>query len=126
MNTTGRNTSTVVMVEANTAGHTLRMPSTEARNRSSPLRRSISMLSSTTMELSSVMPMANATPAREITLMVRPASNRPRKAAMVQIGMPTTPTAVTRTERRNRNITRVAKAAPIARLVQTLATEAST
>ena len=31
--------------------------------------------------------MAKATPASEITLMVRPVSSRPRKAAMVQMGM---------------------------------------
>jgi len=84
------------------------------------------MLSSTTMELSKVMPMAKATPAREMTLIDRPAIISPMKAAMVQIGMPTTPTTVARAERRKANITRVASAAPRPRLIQTLRTEAST
>ncbi len=67
MNTIGVNTSTVVSVEASTAGQTFCTPSTAARMRSAPLRRSCSMLSSTTMVLSSVIPMANATPASEMT-----------------------------------------------------------
>ena len=84
------------------------------------------MLSSTTMVLSTVMPIAKATPAREMTLSVRPASSRPTKAAMVQMGIAMTPVRVCRFERRKANITSVARPAPRARLVQTLATESST
>ena len=40
--------------------------------------------------------MANAMPASEMTFTVRPASNRPRKATMMQIGIPITPTSVAR------------------------------
>ena len=48
------------------------------------------------------------------------------KAAIVQIGMPTTPTSVALNVRKNKNITNVASAAPIARLVQTFLIEALT
>ena len=78
------------------------------------------------MELSSVMPMANAMPASEMTLMVRPAASNPINAAMVQIGTPMTPTSVARPDLRNRNITPVASSAPMNRFCQTLATEACT
>jgi hypothetical protein len=47
------------------------------------------MLSSTTMVLSMVMPMAKAMPASEMTLMVRSSSSSPMKPATVQTGMPT-------------------------------------
>ncbi len=116
----------VVKVEASTAGQTRFTPARAASKRFKPLRRSNSMLSSTTMVLSSVMPMAKATPASEITLMVRPASSRPMKAAMVQMGMPRTPSAVERAERMKRNITSVASAAPITRFVQTFLIDACT
>ena len=78
------------------------------------------------MLLSTVIPIANAIPANEMTLMVRPAISRPMNAAMVHKGMPITATSVARDERRNRNNTREANNAPIPRLVQTLATDAST
>ncbi len=122
----GANTRIVVSVDASTAFHTRCTPSTAASKRSSPRRRAWSMLSSTTMVLSTVMPIANATPAIEITLSVRPASSRPTNAAIVQIGIAMTPVSVARPERRNANITSVASSAPSARLVQTLATESST
>ncbi len=70
--------------------------------------------------------MAKATPAMEITFSVRPASSRPMKAAMVQIGIAITPMKVLCAERRKANITRVASSAPRSRLVQTLATDSST
>ena len=126
MNSTGANTRIVVNVDASTAGQTLRTPSTAERMRFSPRRRASSMLSMTTMLLSSVIPIANAMPASEMTLIVRPAASRPRNAAIVQIGMPIMPTAVARPERRNRYMTRVARIAPSPRLNQTLRTEAST
>ena len=126
MKSTGANTRIVVSVDASTAGQTLRTPSTADRNRSSPRRRASSMLSMTTMLLSSVIPIANAMPASEMTLIVRPVASKPRKAAMVQIGMPMMPTSVARPERRNRYITRVASNAPRPRLNQTLRIEAST
>ncbi len=75
------------------------------------------MLSSTTMVLSMVMPMAKAMPASEMTLMVRPNSNSPRKPATVQIGMPSMPMTVAEPERRNRNITNTARPAPMARFL---------
>ena len=72
------------------------------------------------------MPIEKATPASEITLMVRPASNSPMKAAMVQMGMPITPTSVMRADLRNRYMTSVASTAPSARLRQTVAMDCST
>ena len=126
INRIGKNTRMVVVVDASTAGQTSRTPLRADSKRSSPKRRCRSMFSSTTMLLSTVMPMAKAIPAREITLMVRPVISSPINAAMAHSGMPTTPANVARPDLRNRNITRVAKAAPIPRLVQTLATEAST
>ena len=60
------------------------------------------MFSSTTMLLSMVMPMAKATPASEMTLMVRPVTSRPRKAATAQMGMPMAPMRVAGVERRKR------------------------
>ena len=126
MNSTGRNTRIVVSVDASTALQTDLTPSTAALNRSRPSLRFASIASMTTMLLSSVMPIANATPASEITLIVRPATSRPMNAAMVQIGTPMMPTAVARAERRNRNMTAIASTAPSARLVQTLAIDAST
>ena len=125
-NRMGANTSTVVSVEASTAGHTSRTPAIVACSRSIPLRRSRSMFSSTTIVLSTVMPIAKAMPASEITLIVRPASSRPRNAASVQIGMPITPTSVAWRERRNRYMTRVASTAPSSRFWNTLRTESST
>ncbi len=126
MNRIGRKTRIVVSVEASTAVHTLFTPSTAARNRSRPCRRLSSMLSMTTMLLSSVMPIANATPASEMTLIVRPAASNPRNAAIVQTGMPSTPTTVARADRRKRNITEVANSAPSARFSQTFRMDAST
>ncbi len=82
------------------------------------------MLSSTTIVLSSVIPSANATPASEITLIVRPVTASPSTAATVQSGIPTTPISVVRTERRKANITNVARSAPIARLTQTFSSDA--
>ena len=84
------------------------------------------MLSMTTMLLSSVMPIANAMPARDMTLIVRPPASRPRNAAIAHIGMPMTPMAVALSDRRNRYMTSVASPAPRLRLNQTLRTEAST
>ena len=52
------------------------------------------------MLLSKVIPMAKATPASDMTLMVRPVASRPRNAAMVQMGIPTAPTKVAEAERR--------------------------
>ena len=99
MNTMGTNTRTV--------GQIRRTPSTAACQRSSPLRQASSMLSYTTMLLSRVMPMANATPAREMTLMVRPVASRPMKAAMVQTGISMIPIRVAFPKRRNRAVGRI-------------------
>ena len=125
-NATGINTNTVVMVDANTAGHTLLTPSRAACRRALPFLLSSSMLSRTTILLSRVIPIAKAMPASEITFTVRPASSKPTNATMMQIGTPITPIKVVRKERRNRNITPVASKAPRMRFCHTLRTEFST
>ena len=126
MNNTGANTSTVVNVEASSAGHTSRTPASAASKRDIPLRLRRSMFSSTTMVLSRVMPMAKATPAMEMTLIVRPASCRPISAAIVHKGRPTTAIKVPDQDRKNRYSTSEASTAPMIRFCQTLASESST
>jgi hypothetical protein len=125
-NRTGTNTSTVVSVDARTAAQTSRVPCSAAAKRSSPRLRACSIDSRTTIVLSTVMPTAKATPASEITLMVRPNASKPRNAAMVQIGKPMAAISVARAERRNSSMTRVANRAPMPRLVQTFRIEACT
>ena len=88
MNSTGANTITVVKVDASTAGQTSRTPCTAACQRLAPALRCRAMFSSTTMLLSSVMPIANAMPANEMTLIVRPKTASPMNAAIAQIGTP--------------------------------------
>ena len=123
---TTQTANTVVMLDASTAGQTSRTPATADSKRSNPRRLACSMLSSTTMVLSSVMPIAKATPASDITLMVRPNSSKQRKPAMVQMGMPIKPMRVARDDRRKKYNTMVASAAPSNRLVKTLRTESCT
>ena len=74
------------------------------------------------MLLSSVIPIANATPAREMTLMVRPIISKPRKEAIVHTGIPLAPSRVAETERKNRNSTVAANIAPINRFCITTVT----
>ena len=78
------------------------------------------------MALSTVIPIAKATPAREMTLMVRSAASRPMNAEIVQTGMPNTHKSVPGTDRRNSHKTRVAAMAPAIRFLQTLFIDAST
>ena len=84
------------------------------------------MFSSATMLLSSVMPIAKAMPARDITLIVRPATDSPRNAASVQTGIPMAPIRVAGSDFRNSIRTRVASSAPMTRLVTTVRTDALT
>ena len=122
----GVNTSTVVRVDASTALQTWRTPARDAANRSRPWRRYLSILSNTTIELSSVIPIAKAMPAREITLILRPAKKRPINAAMVHIGIPTTPTRVAEKDLKNNHMTRLASKAPIVRFLHTFDMDALT
>ena len=71
-NTSGKNTATVVSVEATTAMLTSRVPAMAACNMPSPRSLALAMLSSTTIESSTTMPVARARPARDITLRLRP------------------------------------------------------
>ncbi len=118
-NNTGANTRIVVILEASTAVQTSRTPTIAASIRSSPRRLACSMLSSTTMVLSTVIPMAKAIPAREITLIVRSNTKSPKKAAMIQTGIPINPINVPRRLRRNKKRIKVASKAPNSRFCET-------
>ena len=71
-NTSGKNTATVVSVDATTAMLTSFAPAMEEARMPSPFSRCLAMLSSTTMESSTTMPVARARPASDITLRLRP------------------------------------------------------
>ena len=68
----GRNMATVVTAEASKAGHTCPVPVIAACLEGMPSSRMRMMFSSTMIAASMTMPTANAMPARETTLMVRP------------------------------------------------------
>ena len=67
-NTMGKNTAIVVRVEAKTAPPTSETPRMVAALRSSPSSWQRKMLSSTTIELSTSMPIPSASPPREMML----------------------------------------------------------
>ena len=74
MNTSGRNTTQVVRVEATMAPPTSAAPTAAASSGAAPpSSRLRTMLSSTTMALSTIMPTPSASPPKVIWLRVRPA-----------------------------------------------------
>ena len=122
----GAKTIMVVRVEARMEDQTSLTPLRAASTRPIPLRRSFSILSSTTIALSTVIPMAKATPAREMTLMVRSAASKLIKAEIVQTGIPSTQSRVPGMERRKSHNTRVAARAPTIKFLHTFWMDAST
>jgi hypothetical protein len=76
----------------------------------------MSMLSSTTMELSSTMPTAKVTPASEMTLMERPIQFMPSAVPKTHTGMDTLMMAEAPAERRKKKSARMASTAPMSRL----------
>ena len=111
--TMGTNTAIVVNVEAVIAMPTSLAPFFAAVIRSSPFSCMCrNMFSSTTMELSTTMPTASASPPSEIIFIVMPVANIGRNAARSDIGMarPMITTGLTR--RRNRYSTTTASSAP--------------
>ena len=100
--TMGRNTATVVRVEAPTAMPTSCVPRTTAVRRSSPSSRQRKMLSSTTMPLSTNMPTPRASPPSEMMLSETPAMYMGAKVAMIESGMERPMMTVWTTLRRKR------------------------
>ncbi len=72
-NTSGKNTATVVSVDAITAIETSRAPFIAASTMLMPCSRMRAMFSSTTIESSTTMPVASARPPSDITLRLTPA-----------------------------------------------------
>ena len=86
-NNKGRNTATVVIVEAAIAPHTSRVPSMDAAMGDFPRCKCEKIFSRTTIELSTSIPTAKLIPARDTTLILRPSMNIPRKVPIADIGM---------------------------------------
>ena len=122
-NTMGRKMATVVAVDASRAPHTCSGPMSAASSAAMPRSRSRTMFSSTTMAASRVIPTANARPASEMMLTVRPAKSRPRNAANNEIGIATATSSVARNRRRNSHSTTMASATPRPRLLRTISIE---
>ena len=114
--TMGRNTHTVVRVEAMIAPVTCFVPWTAARGagRPLPLRRKI--FSITTMELSTSMPMPSERPDRVIMFRVRPAKYIRTIANNTDRGILMPTTTVGRKSRRNSARMMMASRAPMAML----------
>ena len=111
-NTTGMNTHSVVRVAATTAPPTSAPPARAAVARSAAALRWRSMLSSTTMELSTSMPMPSASPPSDMMLSDTPPTNMRKKLAITEMGIANPTTRVLRRRRRNRYSTAIASAPP--------------
>ena len=121
-NSTGRKMATVVAVEASRAPCTWPVPLSAAFSGNSPFSRSRTMFSDTTMAASSTMPTANARPAREITLRLRPVSCSTIKVVSSETGMAVAISSVPRVSRRNHHNTPMARITPSSRLLVTRVT----
>ena len=117
--TMGRNTHTVVSVEAKIAPATCVAPRTAAWAARMPSARRRKMFSMTTMLLSTSMPMPSASPASEITLMVTPEKYISTTANSTLSGMLTAVMRVGRMFRRNRKRMAMARMPPSKRLLST-------
>ncbi len=111
-NTTGKNTATVVSVDASTAPHTSRVPSYAARNAFFPMCRCRSMFSSTTIASSTSRPVANARPARLTRFSVVPSARITMNVPISDIGIETLTTSVDAMLRRNVHNTNTVKMQP--------------
>ncbi len=111
-NTSGTKTATVVSVEAKTAAPTSCVPSTAARNSPRPSCRFRKIDSSTTIELSTSMPMPSVRPPRDMTFSEMPSRYISRKVATMEIGIETPMMSVLRQSRRKANSTSTASRPP--------------
>jgi len=109
----GRKITSVVIVLAMIADPTSRAPSTAASSGASPfsLRRR-KIFSSTTMELSTIMPTPRASPPRVIRLSVNPPKKINAKVATIEIGIDREITSVLRMLRRKNSKTTIASPPP--------------
>ena len=119
MKITGRNTITVVSVEAKSAGQTWMAPSSAACAGEAPRSRRSRMLSSTMVAASSVMPTAKAMPAIEITFSVWPVTSMTSTVASTLTGIAMPTRSVERNWRRNSHSTPTARMMPASRLPAT-------
>ena len=110
--TIGKNTHTVVRVEAMMAPATSPAPSTAASFALRPSFLIRYIFSITTMELSTSIPIPKASPEREITLSVTPLKYMHTIAVTRLIGMEHAITAVGRRSFRNKIKIKIAKTAP--------------
>jgi len=121
----GRNTATVVNVEAMTAGPTSTVPSTAAVTSGRPvcLRRNID--SSTTMELSTSMPIPKVSPPSDMMFSEIPIRYISTKVAMTDSGILVAMISVDRRSRKNASRTRIASTPPINAALRTSLTPCS-
>ena len=115
MKITGTKTAIVVKVEASNAPATWRVPRLAASNGILPDSRSRTMFSATTTAASITMPTANARPASEITLRLRPVSSSTMKVASNEIGIAEAISKVARRSRRNHHRQPTASSTPAKR-----------
>ena len=108
----GTNTARVVRVEAMTEDVTSLVPSTQALIRSWPSRAKRLMFSSTTMELSTIMPTPMAMPPRLIMFRVRSNTFISTNTDRIHTGMDTQMVKVGPPRRRNRKTTMAASTTP--------------
>ena len=109
--------TTVVAVDASSAPATCPGPIIAASSAFFPFSRRRTMFSSTTIAESSTMPMANASPAREIMLSVRPVICINRNAVKSDTGIASATMKVARNLRRNHHRIPTARLMPRSKLV---------
>ena len=115
-NTIGANTHTVVSVEDVIAAPTSLAPATAAFFGGTPARRRRKIFSMTTIELSTSMPTATASPERDIMLIVIPEKYISTIANVILIGMLKSVMNVGLISRRKSSRMITANSAPYARL----------
>ena len=120
---TGRNTTAKVSVETRIGPSTSDVPSAAASNGFLPICAWRTIFSITTMDWSTKIPIANASPPSVMALIESPVKNMTKKDAMIAIGIATNTMAVRRKLRRNTNTTRPANKAPKAPATCKLAIE---
>ena len=122
-NTIGKNTATVVSVEATTGIATSLVPRTIDRNGSSPSSRHRNTLSKTTMALSTRLPTPSASPPSEMMLSVIPERCIGANVARIEIGIVRPMIRVCGRLRRNRYSTITAIRPPCTALSRTSSIE---
>ena len=112
-NTSGKNTATVVRVDAITAIETSRAPLTAACRIVAPASRMRAMFSSTTIESSTTIPVASASPPSDMTLRLTPAWPMKKNVVIRDIGSDRKMMNVLRTSLRKKKMIRIARTPPI-------------